>query len=295
AGASCVNDCTILTDVHPGWGVVHTQASWNPNNQNYARQLMDRRLPPQEIIDSVTARDATGNPSIRQYGIVDLFESGRSAGFTGANCLDYKNHILGPTYAIQGNILSGQPILDSMRARFLRQSGSLADKLMAALQGANVIGADTRCASWNTSSKSAFIRVARPGDTLGTLYLNLRVLNAPFGREPIDSLQVLYNQWITTGVNQLGNELPSDTRLIGNYPNPFNPSTTIQFDIAHNVRVTLRIYDLSGREVEVLVDEYLSAGSYAKTFDARGLASGIYFYSLTAGDYSQTRRMALVK
>jgi uncharacterized Ntn-hydrolase superfamily protein len=194
AGASCVNDCTILTDVHPGWGVVHTQASWNANNQNYARQLMDRRVPPVQIIDSVTARDAGGNPAIRQYGIVDLFNGGRSAGYTGVNCLDYKNHILGPTYAIQGNILSGQPILDSMRARFLRQPGSLADKLMAALQGANVIGADTRCASWNTSSKSAFIRVAKAGDTLGVLHLNLKVLNTPFGREPIDSLQALYNQ-----------------------------------------------------------------------------------------------------
>ncbi len=295
AGASCVNDCTILTDVHPGWGVVHTQASWNPNNQNYARQLMDRRLPPQEIIDSVTARDAGGNPTIRQYGIVDLFGGGRSAGYTGVNCLDYKNHILGPTYAIQGNILSGQPILDSMRARFLRQSGTLADKLMAALQGANVIGADTRCASWNTSSKSAFIRVARPGDTLGTLYLNLRVLNAPFGREPIDSLQVLYNQWITTGLNPQGSELPSATRLIGNYPNPFNPSTAIHFEVAQTVRVSLKIYDLSGREVAVLADEYLSPGRHVKTFDARGLASGIYLYSLTAVEYSETRRMALVK
>jgi len=229
------------------------------------------------------------------YGFVDLFGGGRSAGYTGVNCLNYKNHILGPTYAIQGNILSGQPILDSMRARFLRQSGTLADKLMAALQGANVIGADTRCASWNTSSKSAFIRVAKPGDTLGTLYLNLRVLNAPIGREPIDSLQVLYNQWITTGLNPQGSELPSATRLIGNYPNPFNPTTSINFDVAQTVRVTLKIYDLSGREVAVLVDEYLSSGRYAETFDARGLASGIYLYSLTAGEYSETRRMALIK
>ncbi len=96
-------------------------------------------------------------------------------------------------------ILCGQQILDSMHSRFLNTPGSLAVKLMAALQGAKVIGADSRCASWNTSSKSAFIRIARPGDTTGTLFVNLRVLNTPFGRDPIDSLQVLFNNIMTPG------------------------------------------------------------------------------------------------
>ena len=61
------------------------------------------------------------------------------------NCFDYKNHIIGDHYAIQGNILLGQSILDSMESRFLNTSGSLSEKLMASLQGAKVIGADTRC------------------------------------------------------------------------------------------------------------------------------------------------------
>ena len=92
--------------------------------------------------------------------------------------MDYKNHIVGPNYAIQGNILSGQAILDSMEARFLATPGPLADKLMAALQGANVPGADTRCLANGTSSLSAFLRVAKPNDLPGAFYLDL---NGPCG------------------------------------------------------------------------------------------------------------------
>jgi len=179
AGASCVTDCTILTDVHPGWGVVHTQASYLVANKNYARTLMNMHLPPQQIIDSLVAHDAQNNPLIRQYGVIDLFEGGRNAAYTGSNCTNWKGHIIDSLhrFTIQGNILLGQQIIDSMKARFLREPGSLAKKLMAALQGAKVIGADTRCASRNTSSQSAFIRVAKPGDTLGILFLDLKVFH----------------------------------------------------------------------------------------------------------------------
>jgi uncharacterized Ntn-hydrolase superfamily protein len=120
AGASCVTDVTILTDVHPGWGVIHTQASWLAANQNYARSLMNMHLSPQQIIDSVVAHDAQNNPTIRQYGIIDLVGGGRNAAYTGTNCTNWKGHILGPTYTIQGNILLGSRILDSMEARYNR-------------------------------------------------------------------------------------------------------------------------------------------------------------------------------
>ncbi len=122
AGASCVTNCTILTDVHPGWGVVHTQASWLAANQNYAKTLMNKHYPPQEIIDSLVAHDAQNNPTVRQYGIIDLFNGGRKAAYTGTNCTNWKGHIIGATYSIQGNILLGSRILDSMEARFNRKS-----------------------------------------------------------------------------------------------------------------------------------------------------------------------------
>ncbi|MBK6536276.1 MAG: DUF1028 domain-containing protein [Ignavibacteria bacterium] len=79
AGASCVAGSIILSDVHPGIGVIHTQASYLSSNQNYARSLMNLGLSPQQIRDSVVAHDAQGNPSVRQYGIVDLISGGRNS------------------------------------------------------------------------------------------------------------------------------------------------------------------------------------------------------------------------
>jgi uncharacterized Ntn-hydrolase superfamily protein len=138
AGASCISGAIILSDVHPGVGCVHTQAYWNSQNQQYARSLMNLGYAPQAIIDSLVAHDAGGNPTIRQYGIVDLVGGGRSAAYTGVNCTDYRGHILGPTYSIQGNILLGPEILEGMEQAFLNTPGTLADKLMAALQAAKV-------------------------------------------------------------------------------------------------------------------------------------------------------------
>jgi len=294
AGASCVTDCTILTDVHPGWGVVHTQASWLSANQVYARNLMNQHLSPQQIIDSLVAHDAQNNPSVRQYGIIDLLNGGRTAAYTGTNCTNWKGHIIGATYTIQGNILLGSRIIDSMQTRFVNTPGTLAQKLMAALQGAKVVGADTRCASRNTSSQSAFIRVANVGDTLGTLYLNLKVLNAPVNRDPIDSLQVLFNGWLT-GVYGYSELIPEKTTLYQNYPNPFNPSTNIKFSLKQNSFVTLKVYNLLGVEIATIISSDLNAGTYDVKWEPNKLASGIYYYRLSTDGFSDTKRMVIVK
>lgn len=222
AGASCIAGSIIISDVHPGIGVVHTQSFYIAPNQNYARDLMDIRLSPQQIIDSLVANDAGNDPTVRQYGVVDmLFGTPRSAAYTGTNCFNYKNHITGPTYAIQGNILLGQSILDSMEARFLRATGPLACRLMESLQGANVPGADTRCISNGTSSLSSFIRVARPNDTAGNFHLDLNVNNTSNGIEPIDSLQTLFDNWggCTSGTG-IGEPIQDNEIIL--YPNPSN-------------------------------------------------------------------------
>jgi uncharacterized Ntn-hydrolase superfamily protein len=306
AGASCVAGSLILSDVHPGVGVIHCQASYLAGNQNYARSLMNMGLSPQQIIDSLVAHDVQNNPGVRQYGIVD-FRNGipRTAGYTGVNCINYKSHKLGRNYTIQGNILSGQLVLDSMEARFLRTPGTLADKLMAALQGAKMPGADTRCLNQGTSSKSAFLRIARPGDTLGTLYLHLNVNNTAFGVEPIDSLQALYNQWITTGVNSIGLIVPDVFSLYQNYPNPFNPVTKIKFDIPlsahssvgaiHESPVRLAIYDVSGRLITILAEGIFRPGSYEAQWDASGFPSGVYYYKLETTAFTDVKKMVLVK
>lgn len=295
AGASCVAGSIILSDVHPGVGVIHTQASYLSSNQNYARSLMNLGLSPQAIIDSLILHDAQGNPSIRQYGIVDLVGGGRTAGYTGVNCIDYKNHILGPTYTIQGNILLGQRILDSMQSRFLNTPGTLATKLMAALQGAKVVGADTRCTSRNTSSRSSFLRVGRTNDPVNNLWLDISVYDTQPGRDPIDSLQVLYNIWLTTGITPISGEMPDRPFLYQNYPNPFNPKTVIKFQITDAAVVKIAVYDVLGKEVAVLVDKPLNAGTYEAQWDASQYPSGVYYYKLSAGEYSDTKKMILMK
>ena len=217
AGASCIDEtqieggALIISDVIPGRGAIHTQSYWNSTNQQNAHNRMVEGLSPQEIIDWLATHDSQNNPAVRQYGVVDFDTNGhpRSAGFTGVNCMNYKNHITGPNYAIQGNILLGQMILDSIEARFLSTEGSFAEKMMAALQGANVVGADTRCTNNGTSSLSAFIRIARPEDPVGGFYCDINVPSVPEGMEPIDSLQTLFNAWLETVVGTSEKDLSS--------------------------------------------------------------------------------------
>ncbi len=89
--------------------------------------------------------------------------------------------------------------------------------------------------------------------------------------------------------------IPTGYKLSQNYPNPFNPSTTIRFELPAAGLTTLRVYDVMGREVRVLVNEHLDAGSYSTTFDASGLPSGTYIYVLTSGSYRQANKMILMK
>lgn len=296
AGASCISGAIILSDVHPGVGAVHTQAYWNNQNQQYARTLMNLGYPPQAIIDSLVAHDAQGNPTIRQYGIVDLEGGGRSAGFTGSNCTDYKGHILGPTYAIQGNILLGPEILEGMEDAFLTTPGTLADRLMAALQAAKVPGADTRCAGYGKSSISAFLRVARPSD--GTNFmLNLNVNNTPPSQDPIDLLQGLYEQWQVSGVPQDQRPDGDGLALYPGSPNPFRSATLIAYEIPRSSRVNLSIYDITGRLVDVLVDEERFAGAHQVAWSGPGLSpgTGVYFCRLEFEGRRRTARLICLR
>jgi len=195
AGASCIAGSIIISDIHPGVGAIHTQSYWNQSNQDSASSLMDLGYSPEEIIDWLIENDAQNNPSIRQYGIIDLIDDGRSAGFTGENCFDYKNHILGQTYAIQGNILLGQEILDSMEIAFTSTYGTLDEKLIAALLAANVPGADTRCLPYGTPALSAFIRMAKSEDENDSFFMDINVQSCPTNLSPIDSLFTLYWDW----------------------------------------------------------------------------------------------------
>ena len=94
---------------------------------------------------------------------------------------------------------------------------------------------------------------------------------------------------------RIGNKIPGNYALKNNYPNPFNPSTNIEFSISKAGPVSLKVYDILGKEVQTLVDEEINSGNYKVTFDAHGLSSGIYFYVLKAGGKVFTKKMCLLK
>ena len=102
---------------------------------------------------------------------------------------------------------------------------------------------------------------------------------------------------IGSGITRVENEeaFPEEFTLSQNYPNPFNPSTTIQFSLPQHAFVTLKVFDLLGREVATLLDEEMRAGLYTKTFNAKNLSSGIYFYSLCSEGFTQTKKLMIIK
>ncbi|MBD3169861.1 MAG: T9SS type A sorting domain-containing protein [candidate division Zixibacteria bacterium] len=99
----------------------------------------------------------------------------------------------------------------------------------------------------------------------------------------------------TESLSRGNGSVPTSTALLSAYPNPFNASTTIPFEIAESANVTLKVYNLAGQVVETLVDGQMDAGQHVATWDASAVASGVYFYKLETGDYSTTRKMNLVK
>lgn len=406
AGASCVGPINgvgayIISDVVEGIGAIHTQASWLSSNQQTAHQQLLLGKSPQEIMDWMATHDAQGNPTVRQYGAVDLTRRGESAAYTGVNCQNFKGHATGPGYAVQGNILLGQMIIDTIKNVYLRTPGPLADRLMKALEAAKIIGADTRCASRNTSTQSSFIKIVRIGDG-ATPYLLKIVPDTPSGTDPIDVLRVQFNGWkdslrtrvdpflsrvvldrdtlLANGTSQavitiipknnsdtllasgrtillahtgagtigsvtdLGNgsyaatltapaspgtdtilaRVVSGTDTVGiafrpvvvyrtstssgemsgtpqtlqleqNFPNPFNPVTIIYYSIGSAGSVSVKVYDVSGKEMLSLVDGWRDSGRHAVTLNASALASGVYYYQLRTVEYIATRKMVVLR
>ncbi len=253
AGASCVDlsgfnlPPDFLGELFPGEGAINSQAWYIPQNQANARTRMNAGDSPAEIIDWLVANDVQDNPNLRQYGVVRIIDgTSFSAAHTGVNTDDYKGHRTGPNYSIQGNILLGPEILDSMEYHFVNTEGTLAAKLMAAMQGANVVGADSRCTNNGTSSLFAFLKVAQPDDVFGSPSLVLGVdFASNTGIEPIDSLQILFDEaFPPVSTNNL-------VQIPGNvYPNPANKE--VVFEIPENenyLDLQLSIFDASGRKV----------------------------------------------
>ena len=117
------------------------------------------------------------------------------------------------------------------------------------------------------------------------------------------ALKYYYNDFKTCvpiGIEPISSEIPQRYELLQNYPNPFNPMTKLRFNIPATVETTrrvvsLRVYDVLGKEIAVLVNENLKPGIYEIEWDASNIPSGVYFYSLITNEFTQTKKMVVLK
>ena len=167
------------------------------------------------------------------------------------------------------------------------------------VQDEHMLGGDFQKGTWNTLKFSVTNHIASREITSprlsATFYLQVYYTSARkwSGKIFFDNLTLLGIDALTS-VGAAGNT-PYQYRLFNNYPNPFNPSTTIRYELKQEGNVSIRIYDVLGQEVATIVREHQSAGPHAVQFDAHGYASGVYFYTLRAGSFISTEKMILLK
>ncbi len=150
----------------------------------------------------------------------------------------------------------------------------------------------------------SLVRATPNNKGVGIFYWSPDYISAPALGSPWENVTLFdFSGEVLSSIHAF--ELPTDVPSTGepsvpfileqNYPNPFNPTTTIKFPIPHSSFVSLKVFDLLGREVGRLVNEEMKPGSYARVFDAGGLASGVYFCRLQAGTFVETRMMLLIR
>ena len=283
AGASCVDliyynisDAGILSQLFTNLGAINTQAVYNSQNQNNAGSLLELGESPSQIIDWLKKNDAEGDPGFRQYGIVGMVQgSPQAAAYTGSDVRNWEgswNEIIGKNYSIQGNVLLKEAVIDSMEARFLNESGDLAHKLMASLQGANIPGADIRCFPFGTSSLFAFVKVSKPTDTFGnpSFYVSVRT-QGNSGIEPIDSLQTIFD--LENNIVLELKETKDFNKFFSVYPNP----SSYKLNIHNNTNEVhdLFLFDTYGRLV------FKESINKNQTIDVRKHKEGIYYLKIS--------------
>jgi len=174
---------------------------------------------------------------------------------------------------------------------------------------ANVIGSDVDL-KWQTASEmnnrgfevqrkssgqfESIAFVEGKGTTTETQTYLFRDKNVPSGTYTYRLKQVDFDGSLSYS-DEVEIEQPAVFHLTQNYPNPFNPSTSIQYSVPTDGNVSLRIYDILGNEVGILVDEFKQAGTFDVTFDGSNLSSGVYYYRLTAGENATTKKLMLTK
>lgn len=168
------------------------------------------------------------------------------------------------------------------------------------------LGSTARSGSLTVNGNSSGLTMSGTGDWTNYVYdsvgvslndgydntITFTTTGSDFGN--LDEI-IIVPKAITSLKDVSDENIPSAFRLYQNYPNPFNPSTTIRYDLPETEHVELKIYNVLGSEIRTLIDKKMSAGVHKFTFEMGKLPSGIYFYSLKAGHFKETRKMILIR
>ncbi len=189
-------------------------------------------------------------------------------------------------------LLSHEQTTDTL---FLQTGGAGSNFIGCRLSDAAVLSIDESNAPFTGTFKphsplSAFSGMDPNGDWILTI---VDAVSGNSGTLKSWGLKLFFN--VPTGIQSDYSNTPAEYLVFQNYPNPFNPGTTIRWHMPESEFVTLKIYDVLGREITTLVNEELNAGEHETIFNASALSSGIYFYQFKAGKYIKTKKMILIK
>ncbi|MCH8902706.1 MAG: DUF1028 domain-containing protein [Bacteroidetes bacterium] len=283
AGGLCKIGSQFRSDIIPGVGAVNSQGIFNqiPNcNLQHGIYYMGLGHAPQAVIDSMIAHDSCGigDETNRQHMVIDMDSSNvpRMAVYTGVNVSNFTGDTSGYNFLIAGTRLLGQSIIDSMYYNFVNTGGELACRLMAALQGAKVSGADNLCVSNNVSCLSVYIKVAKPNDPSNNFYIDEVIYST--NTEPIDDLQTVIDALVSGCPVVSRQDLPREVIEVNIYPNPFISHTTFEINapvLIENGNVYLELYDIFGQKLRVV-----RVTSNIVDMQRGNLSSGLYFYKI---------------
>lgn len=147
---------------------------------------------------------------------------------------------------------------------------------------------------WNSEYNNSIANLDDEGifikANFGKVYVGGYSMNETGGKE---SILLSYDNPVN--ISNMSEVIPSEFKLYQNFPNPFNPVTQINFDVRENADVVIKLYDINGREIRRLVNDFYSAGSYSVNVNLGGLSSGVYFYTMQSKDYFANKKMLLIK
>lgn len=170
----------------------------------------------------------------------------------------------------------------------IRKAGNNPDYVFLSNNGGSDSVASIRISQLDSIAKE----VGTVGDSV---WLSTRVWGYLSPDSTVSANSIVISIKRTVGITQISEIVPDKFALYHNFPNPFNPTTNIKFDVPELTNVKISIYDISGKEVASLVNKQMSAGSYTADWNAANFSSGIYFYRMTTDKFVETRKMMLIK